>query len=113
MRSILAVTVVAVSVMGCTSPKANPDQPFNRGEHVAQIHYLEIVTKDVDAVCAVYAAANGLQFGDPDAGIGNARTAALPGGGMVGVRAPMHESGNRWFGPTGSWTTLNLRSLQR
>ncbi len=57
-----------------------------------QIHYLEIVTKKVDAVCAAYAAANGVQFGEPDAGLGNARTAALPGGGLVGVRAPMHES---------------------
>jgi len=57
-----------------------------------QIHYLEIVTKEVDAVCAAYAVANGLQFGETDAGLGNARTAALPGGGLVGVRAPMHES---------------------
>jgi predicted enzyme related to lactoylglutathione lyase len=57
-----------------------------------QIHYLEIVSKDVDAVCAAYAAANGVQFGAPDAGLGNARTVALPGGGMVGVRAPMHEA---------------------
>ena len=57
-----------------------------------QIQYLEIVTKDVDGVCAVYAAANGLQFGAPDAGLGNARTATLPGGGMVGVRAPLRES---------------------
>ncbi len=57
-----------------------------------QIHYLEIVTKEVDAVCAAYAAANGVQFGEPDAGLGNARTAPLPDGGMVGVRAPMHEA---------------------
>jgi predicted enzyme related to lactoylglutathione lyase len=57
-----------------------------------RIHYLEIVTKEVDAVCAAYTVANGVQFGEPDAGLGNARTAALPGGGMVGVRAPMHES---------------------
>ena len=57
-----------------------------------QIHYLEIVTKEVDAVCAAYTVANGVQFGEPDAGLGNARTAALLGGGMVGVRAPMHES---------------------
>src|ERR1051326_2020135 len=57
-----------------------------------QIHYLEIVTKEVDAICAAYAAANRIQFGQPDAGLGNARTAALPGGGLLGVRAPMHES---------------------
>ena len=57
-----------------------------------QIHYLEIVAKDVDAVCSAYAASNTVQFGEPDAGLGNARTAALPGGGLVGVRAPMHET---------------------
>jgi uncharacterized protein len=56
-----------------------------------KIQYLEIVTKEVDAVCTVYAAANGVQFGDPDPGLGNARTAALADGGSVGVRAPMHE----------------------
>lgn len=57
-----------------------------------QIHYLEIVTKGVDEVCAAYTAANGVQFGDPDAGLGGARTAALPMGGLVGVRQPMHET---------------------
>ena len=57
-----------------------------------QVHYLEVVTKDVGAVCAGYSAANGMQFGAPVAGLGNARTAALPGGGVCGVRAPMRES---------------------
>jgi predicted enzyme related to lactoylglutathione lyase len=57
-----------------------------------QIHYLEIVTEGVEAVCAAYAAADGVQFGEPDPGLGNARTAPLPGGGLVGVRAPMHET---------------------
>jgi uncharacterized protein len=55
-----------------------------------RIHYLEIVTKEVDAVCAAYASAYGSQFGAPDAALGNARTAPLLGGGLVGVRAPMH-----------------------
>lgn len=57
-----------------------------------QIQYLEIVTKDVDAVCAAYASANGVQFGEPDAGLGNARTAALASGGRVGVRAPLRAN---------------------
>ena len=57
-----------------------------------QIYYLEIVTKEVDAVCAAYTAANGVQFGEPDAGLGNARTAPMPGGGLVGVRAPLRET---------------------
>lgn len=57
-----------------------------------QIYYLEIVTRNVDAVCAAYAAANRVQFGEADAGLGNARTAPLSGGGLVGVRAPLHEA---------------------
>lgn len=57
-----------------------------------KIHYLEIVTKDVDAVCASYASAHDVQFGEPDARLGNARTATLAGGGLVGVRAPLRET---------------------
>ena len=57
-----------------------------------KIQYLEIVTKEVDAVCTAYASAHKVQFGEPDAGLGNARTAALSGGGLVGVRAPLRES---------------------
>ena len=57
-----------------------------------QIQYLEIVTPDVEAVCTTYVKLCGVSFGEPDAGLGNARTAPLPGGGLIGVRAPMHES---------------------
>lgn len=57
-----------------------------------KVQYLEIVTKDVDAVCAAYAAAHTLRFGDPDATLGNARTATLSDGGLVGVRAPLRET---------------------
>ena len=92
MRRTLAIAAITVPVLGWTSATTVMQQQADRGEYVMQIYYLEIVTSEVDAVCAVYAAANGLQFGDPDAGLGNARTAALPGGGLVGVRAPMRES---------------------
>ena len=57
-----------------------------------QIQYLEIVTKDVDAVCAAYSAANQVQFGTPEPMLGNARTAAMSGGGRVGVRAPLRDT---------------------
>jgi predicted enzyme related to lactoylglutathione lyase len=57
-----------------------------------QVYYLEVVTKDVDQVCAAYSAAGGVKFGKPDAGLGGARTAPLPGGGMVGVRAPLRDT---------------------
>ncbi|NNE10147.1 MAG: hydroxylase [Gemmatimonadetes bacterium] len=57
-----------------------------------QVQYLEIVTPDVDAVCAACAKLHDVKFGKPEAGLGNARTAKLAGGGMIGVRAPMAES---------------------
>lgn len=53
------------------------------------IHYLEIVTPDVETLCAVYEAAYSVTFGDPVEMLGNARTADLSSGGRIGVRAPM------------------------
>jgi hypothetical protein len=56
------------------------------------IRYLEIVTPDVEETCAALGKLHGVSFGAPDAGLGNARTATLEGGGKIGVRAPMHET---------------------
>lgn len=50
----IAAAVVGATVLGCASP--------GLGEKVMRIHYLEIVTNEVDAVCAAYAAVNGVQF---------------------------------------------------
>jgi predicted enzyme related to lactoylglutathione lyase len=98
----LVVTAAFVTIIACagcskTQPRAGDAAPTSSGttkggQTAMQIHYLEIVTKEVDAVCAAYAAANGVQFGKPDAGLGNARTAPMPGGGLVGVRAPLRET---------------------
>ena len=57
-----------------------------------QVHYLEIVTPNVNAVCAAYEKLHGVSFSSPEAGLGNARTASLADGGMIGVRAPMHPT---------------------
>ena len=57
-----------------------------------QLHYLEIVTPSVDATCENYAAVQGVTFSDPNPFLGNARTASMKDGSMVGVRAPMHDS---------------------
>ncbi len=56
------------------------------------VQYLEIVTPDVDATCGCLEKLHGTRFGEPDAGLGNARTAKLEGGGLIGVRAPLHET---------------------
>jgi len=55
------------------------------------VYYLEIVTTDVDATCAVLANLHGVHFGEGESGLGGARTAALKGGGRIGVRAPMSQ----------------------
>jgi predicted enzyme related to lactoylglutathione lyase len=57
-----------------------------------KIQYLEIVTNNVEAVCAAYAVADNAQFGEPVAELGFARTATLAGGGIVGVRAPLRDT---------------------
>ncbi|MDJ0758605.1 MAG: hypothetical protein QNJ19_04360 [Woeseiaceae bacterium] len=56
------------------------------------IHYLEIVATDADAVCSAYAATASLEFGEPVAELGNARTARVEQGYLLGVRAPMHDA---------------------
>jgi len=50
------------------------------------------VTQDVDATCAALEKLHGVSFSAPEAGLGNARTARLGSVGLIGVRAPMHES---------------------
>ncbi len=57
-----------------------------------KLHYLEIVTPDVDGFCEIHARQNGSQFGDPQEALGNARVASLADGGQIGVRAPMHDA---------------------
>ena len=54
------------------------------------VHYLEIVTADVDAVCAAYEGMHGVRFGPPEPMLGNARVATVADG-RVGVRAPMAD----------------------
>jgi uncharacterized protein len=57
-----------------------------------KVHYLEIVASDVDAVCAAYETAGGIEFGRSDPLLGGARTAPLPNGGSIGVRGPLRDT---------------------
>ena len=54
------------------------------------LHYLEIVTPDVEAACLLYATAFGWRFEPAVPELGNARIATLPGGSICGIRAPLH-----------------------
>jgi len=56
-----------------------------------RIHYLEIVTPEVEATCATYESLHGVSFGPPDPALGGARTSAWEGG-LLGVRGPLHET---------------------
>ncbi|GBL04325.1 VOC family protein [Glaciecola sp. KUL10] len=58
-----------------------------------RIHYLEIVTSNVNQVCDFYSQTLGVSFSDAIPELGGARTANLLNGGtLLGVRAPLHET---------------------
>lgn len=84
---IVTVIVVVFLLAGCSQDATVKQHEVNG----MQIYYLEIVTNDVDAVCSAYSKTHNVRFGEPDALFGNARTAELRGGGLVGVRAPLRE----------------------
>ncbi|MEM8865468.1 MAG: hydroxylase [Planctomycetota bacterium] len=56
------------------------------------MHYLEIVTPQVEAVCQTYERLHRVTFGEPEPNLGNARTAQLPTGGSIAVRAPLRAT---------------------
>lgn len=57
-----------------------------------KVHYLEVVSLDVDAVCNAYEAAHGVNFGEADELLGGARTCTLSDGSIIGVRGPLRET---------------------
>ncbi|GAC12891.1 VOC family protein [Aliiglaciecola lipolytica] len=57
-----------------------------------KVHYLEIVSHDINAVCNVYANTHSVNFNEPDALLGGARTCTLPDGSIVGVRGPLRDN---------------------
>jgi predicted enzyme related to lactoylglutathione lyase len=57
------------------------------------VHYLEIVSHELDALTALYERLHGLSFGPPDSDLGGARVATRADGTLVGIRKPLaaHE----------------------
>ncbi|MBQ4879977.1 hydroxylase [Pseudoalteromonas luteoviolacea] len=57
-----------------------------------KVHYLEIVSEDVDSVVKVYEKTYHKIFTDPEPLLGGAKTCQLDDGSLVGVRAPLRET---------------------
>ena len=57
------------------------------------VHYVEIVSNDVDAVAELYQRMHGLSFGPQEPDLGLARVATHADGALVGIRKPLaaHE----------------------
>jgi predicted enzyme related to lactoylglutathione lyase len=57
------------------------------------VHYLEIVSNEVDTVTGLYERLHGLSFCPPDRDLGEARVATQADGALVGIRKPLaaHE----------------------
>ena len=55
------------------------------------VHYLEIVTPDVESARQLYEATSGWSFEAPVPELGNAIVATLPDGSLCGIRAPMAD----------------------
>ena len=96
LRSVLLwlLPAMAVCTLNTTEPtvcqdQSAPEAQGSKKEKAIEVQYLEIVTPDVDAMCGTLEKLHGVKFSDPVAEFGNARTAALEGGGLIGVRAPM------------------------
>ena len=93
---MIARTVSALGVLCLASALAFSLQDDSPKQETAmspmRVHYLEIVTPDVDATCTGLAAMHGVTFSDPVPELGFARTAERPDGALLGVRAPMRET---------------------
>lgn len=57
------------------------------------VHYLEIISNDVEILTGLYERMHGLSFGPPDPDLGHARVASQADGGLIGIRKPLaaHE----------------------
>lgn len=106
-RSAFVSLVLGFCLCSCNTTELAQDNPENSEPENSEIveapqmgmdqipatamnvQYLEIVTLEVDATCSALEAMHAVNFGEPLPGFGNARTAALAGGGMLGVRGPL------------------------
>lgn len=92
---LIAAPWTAILQSGCSpnhDSRADPENKSANEGNTMQIHYLEIVTPDVDASVALYSEIHGVSFSAADENLGGARTAKLTNGGTLGIRAPMRDT---------------------
>ena len=88
------LAVLTSTSFGCRTAQRSEPVTHTEGSSKMGVHYLEIVSDDVDASCALYERVHGLSFGQPDPDLGQARVATRADGSMVGIRKPLaaHET---------------------
>lgn len=66
---------------------------YKGGNSKMAVHYLEIVSNDVDALAELYERMHDLSFAPPEPDLGEARVANQADGTLIGIRKPLaaHE----------------------
>jgi hypothetical protein len=90
--ALLAMGLMSIS-LGCRSAQRSESDAKTEGDSRIAVHYLEIVSNDVDTLIGLYQRMHGLSFGPPDPDLGQARVATRSDGSLVGIRKPLaaHE----------------------
>ena len=89
-RMFAMVIVLAGALLSGCAHTAGHD---GNGSRVGmELHYLEYVTAEADALVRGFEATHGVTFSDPIPELGNSRTTELAGGWKIGIRAPMHPA---------------------
>jgi predicted enzyme related to lactoylglutathione lyase len=90
--ALLAMGFMSIS-LGCRSAQRSESDTMTEGNSKMAVHYLEIVSNDVDTLTGLYQRMHGLSFGPPDPDLGQARVATRADGTLVGIRKPLaaHE----------------------
>lgn len=87
LQRLFALVVLALLWAGQSTSQTVKE----RGVSEMQVHYVEIVSNNVDGQCKVLEALHGLSFGPEVSDLGQARVATTASGTLVGVRAPLAE----------------------
>lgn len=78
--------------IGAVAGSQSAEEKAVKGDTTMNIHYVEIVCRDVASQCAALERIHGVSFGPPQADLGQARVAVgAPDGTLIGVREPLAE----------------------